>query len=87
MTAAGVVLEARALPTAAARRQAGRTPRMLHAHATWWPLAIVLVAVAGFMPTLTTRRGALDWAHAVHGGASVAWLLLLVVQSELARQG
>ncbi|MCA2982702.1 hypothetical protein [Gemmatimonas sp.] len=87
MTAAGVVLEARALPTAAARRQAGRTPRTLHDHATWWLLVIVLVTVAGFTPSLTTRRGALDWAHAVHGGASVAWLLLLVAQSELARRG
>jgi hypothetical protein len=64
-----------------------RTPvRTLHDAASWWLLAILVSTVLGFQRTITTRLGALDVAHAVHGAASVSWLLLLMVQAELARR-
>lgn len=62
------------------------TPRTLHDAASWWLLAILVSTVLGFQRTITTRLGVLDVAHAVHGAASMSWLLLLIVQAELARR-
>lgn len=67
--------------------RAAPTARTLHDRATWWLLAIVLLSLAGFSRTVSTRLGQLDWAHLLHGGASLGWLLLLAAQSELARRG
>ena len=58
----------------------------LHDRAAWWLGAILLTTALGFQRTLTERLGTLDLAHTLHGICSTLWLLVLIVQAELARR-
>jgi hypothetical protein len=66
---------------------AGRVKsQTLHDHATWWLAAILITTALGFQRTITERLGELDLAHMAHGICSTVWLLVLIVQAELARR-
>lgn len=63
-----------------------RDARTLHDHATWWLSVVLVTTLLGFQRTIATRLGALDIAHAVHGVASLGWLVVLIIQAEFIRR-
>ncbi|MBY0491315.1 MAG: hypothetical protein K2R93_15840 [Gemmatimonadaceae bacterium] len=63
-----------------------RRARTLHDRATIWLSVVLLTTLLGFQRTITSRLGTLDVAHAVHGVASLGWLVVLIVQAELIRR-
>lgn len=66
--------------------RAARGGRTLHDRATWWLGAILVTTLLGFQRTLSTKLGALDVMHLVHGIASLGWLIVLIVQAEFIRR-
>jgi len=61
-------------------------PHTMHDYATWWLAAILVTTALGFQRTITERLGALDTAHMAHGLCSTVWLVVLIVQAELAKR-
>ena len=54
--------------------------------ASYYFIALLLVALAAFYPSYLARLGETDWIRHFHGGVSLAWMLLLVTQGVLVRR-
>jgi hypothetical protein len=58
----------------------------LYPRASYYFVALLLVALAAFYPSYLARLGETDWIRHFHGGVSLAWMLLLVTQGVLVRR-
>jgi hypothetical protein len=57
----------------------------LYPRASYYFVALLLVALAAFYPSYLSRLGETDWIRHFHGAVSLAWMLLLVTQGVLMR--